>query len=108
MKKSGSAKSKIAKAARQSKHIAPKVISKDKGFRKTTMSNEKTGRKNQVLECLTCNKMFGKLCNVLDHVRTHANERPFDCSRCGQKFAQRGNRDRHEMMRVCLNRRHKS
>ena len=35
-----------------------KDISKCKGFKKTRDLNEETGRFNQCLQCLTCNKKF--------------------------------------------------
>ena len=72
------------------------------GFQKMAVRNAVTGRQNQMLECLTCQKQFAKLCNVLDHVRTHRGLRPYPCVHCKQAFAQRGNRDRHQAKRVCL------
>ena len=75
---------------------------KVKGFIKSKTVNPKTGRYNQVLKCVTCDRSFTKLCNVLDHVRTHQGDRPYSCGLCHQTFAQRGNRDRHQKMRVCV------
>ena len=64
--------------------VRQKAISKanDKGFKKKVIINEITGRRNQCLECLTCGKSFIKMCNILDHVRTHAGERPYPCKYC--------------------------
>jgi hypothetical protein len=62
-------------------------ISKTKGYRKVKNLNIRTGRFNQVLQCTTCDKEFSKLCNVLDHVRTHLGSRPYSCTLCGQTFA---------------------
>ena len=43
------------KTGRQPKRAVSKAaIAKSKGYRKMQKLNEKTGRKNQVLECLTC------------------------------------------------------
>ena len=43
------------KTRRQPKRAVSKAaIAKSKGYRKMQKLNEKTGRKNQVLECLTC------------------------------------------------------
>lgn len=43
------------KTRRQPMRTVSKVaIAKSKGYRKMQKLNEKTGRKNQVLECLTC------------------------------------------------------
>ena len=82
--------------------LSTKKIAKQKGFTKSQVYNRETCRFNQILRCNTCSKKFTKLCNVIDHVRTHAGYRPFPCELCGQSFAQRGNRDRHQSKRVCL------
>ena len=91
-------------AVTTSKQASSKQIVKEKGYKRTKAINSSTGRQNQVLQCLACEKKFSKLCNVLDHVRTHAGERPYACTICFQTFAQRGNRDRHQKMQVCSNR----
>lgn len=59
-----------------------KAIKNGVGFTKIRKTNVETGRKNQVLKCLTCHKIFMKLCNVMDHVRTHRGERPYACKFC--------------------------
>ena len=98
---------------RSSKYIAKTVdlrksvkgrITKGKGFKKVQSLNEETGRMNQHLECSICNKTFSKLCNVMDHVRTHLGAKPFACTICGQTFTQCGNRDRHQRKNVCAKR----
>ncbi len=44
-----------------------------------------------------CNKVFKKWQNVLDHLRMHTNERPFQCTfpDCGAAFTQRANLYKH-------------
>lgn len=32
----------------------------------------------------------------------HKGEKPYECRLCGLKFAQQGNRDRHEKRKICL------
>lgn len=66
------------------------------------MANEKTGRLNQTLVCTLCSAPFKKLCNMKDHLRMHKGEKPYECRLCGLKFAQQGNRDRHEKRKICL------
>jgi uncharacterized Zn-finger protein len=72
------------------------------GFRRVYMANEKTGRLNQTLVCTLCSAPFKKLCNMKDHLRMHKGEKPYECRLCGLKFAQQGNRDRHEKRKICL------
>lgn len=31
----------------------------------------------------------------------HKGEKPYECRLCGLKFAQQGNRDRHEKRKIC-------
>lgn len=72
-------------------------------FTKTYMTNEKTGRMNQLLQCSLCPSSFTKLCNALDHARMHIDYRPFTCSTCGLTFAQKGNLKRHVKSAYCEN-----
>ena len=38
------------------------------------MVNESTGRANQVLCCLQCSLQTTKICNIINHVKTHEEE----------------------------------
>ena len=67
------------------KSVRGKIV-KGKGFKKVQNLNAETGRLNQELQCTICLKSFSKLCNVMDHVRTHMGARPFACAHCGQTF----------------------
>ena len=41
------------------------------GFSKTFVINKATGRANQLLRCLRCNIKTSKMCNMIDHIKTH-------------------------------------
>ena len=64
-------------------------------LRKSYEAQEESRRPRQILKCTECPVAFHKLCNAVDHVRTHFSQRPFSCGHCGQTFTQSGNRDRH-------------
>jgi hypothetical protein len=46
---------------------------------KTRYMNPKTRRLNSMHTCLTCMRDFDKKCNLLDHLKIHAGERPYKC-----------------------------
>ena len=75
---------------------------RNEGFRREYRANEITGRLNQTLVCNLCQAPFKKLCNMKDHLRMHKGEKPYECRLCGLKFAQQGNRDRHEKRKICI------
>ena len=41
------------------------------GFTKSFVINKTTGRANQLLRCLRCNIKTSKMCNMIDHIKTH-------------------------------------
>ena len=41
------------------------------GFTKSFVINKATGRANQLLRCLRCNIKTSKMCNMIDHIKTH-------------------------------------
>ena len=73
-------------------------------LRKSYAENDRTRRRRQCLTCSICEKTFGKICNAVDHVRTHLAQKPFSCSNCGKTYTQQGNRDRHMKNGVCARR----
>ena len=83
------------KVAQKKATASASSISKSKGFRVMRVKNDKTERMNQLYVCLSCDKIFSKMCNMKDHVRSHAPERQFACQYCKQSFTLIGNRNRH-------------
>ena len=41
------------------------------GFTKSFFINKTTGRANQLLRCLRCSIKTSKMCNMIDHIKTH-------------------------------------
>jgi len=72
------------------------------GFEKHYMVNDTTGRANQLFRCLKCHIQTPKLCNMIDHQKTHRQEKSYKCPHCRHAFIQAGNRDRHYMSGACM------
>ena len=60
--------------------------------------NPVTQRMNQLFICNIndCKKAFRKVCSLKDHIKTHSNDKPYECPTCGKKFSQLGNMSRHQ------------
>ena len=72
------------------------------GFSKKYVVNAKTGRANQVFHCLFCPLKTPKLCNMMDHQKTHRHEKLYECPLCHLKFQQPLDRDLHYMRGSCM------
>uniref|UniRef100_F6VWP3 C2H2-type domain-containing protein n=2 Tax=Ciona intestinalis TaxID=7719 RepID=F6VWP3_CIOIN len=50
----------------------------------------------QPYQCVVCERKFGILSNLRQHMRTHTGERPFNCYSCDKKFAKAATLRLHE------------
>ncbi|CAI2363951.1 unnamed protein product [Moneuplotes crassus] len=77
-------------------------IERLKGYKyeRKYLFNEKTMRTNTVLICKydECNKVCNKTWDLLDHMRKHTGEKPYQCKVCLKRFSQRGNVIKHKKM----------
>lgn len=64
--------------------------------RKTTIK-PKSDEQNELRRhsCEVCGKKFMKKSNLIDHLRLHANMKPFQCEHCDKSFVQSGNFKAH-------------
>lgn len=69
-----------------------KVVQKDEAVADGA-PKEKVVKKNH--SCNYCKKKFLRKSNLVDHLRLHANVRPFQCSFCDKSFVQSGNLKSH-------------
>jgi len=46
-------------------------------------------------KCKYCEKSFNKNFDLIQHVRSHTGEKPFQCVACGRAFAQKSNVKKH-------------
>ena len=71
---------------RHTDKIADK-IKKEKLYTTNIIKNNDTGRMNKQFQCTFCFKKFDKVSNVKDHIRSHLDDRPYNCTACGCKFS---------------------
>ncbi|CAI2373436.1 unnamed protein product [Moneuplotes crassus] len=45
-----------------------------------------------------CNKEFTRTWSILDHVRMHEGEKPYQCPFCSRHYTQKGNLDKHMLL----------
>lgn len=74
------------------------LLDKKELFRK---SDESKGSGQRRHNCTACEKTFMRKSNLIDHLRLHANIRPFKCEHCNKEFVQAGNYRSH--LRVSTN-----
>jgi hypothetical protein len=48
------------------------------------------------LRCIECNKTFKRAAILRDHLRSHRNEKPFQCRKCYKAFTRKNDMKRHE------------
>jgi uncharacterized Zn-finger protein len=73
------------------------IMPQTRNFKIYKYINERTNRKNIVLECCEndCGKSFKKWHNLFDHLRSHSMEKPFVCEICAMRFTQKCNLMKH-------------
>lgn len=70
-----------------------------KAHEKGTESRKESPSRAQIpanFACPTCPKRYTRKENLVHHMRTHANEKPYQCSQCESRFVRDNDRKRHE------------
>ncbi|TDG49525.1 hypothetical protein AWZ03_004016 [Drosophila navojoa] len=84
--------------------VVRRTMSSGIGFPSNSMdqsalkSHLRTHRNEKNYECELCSKRFNAACNLTTHMRTHTGEKPFECSHCSRRFADRSTHRKHERM----------
>lgn len=51
--------------------------------------------RKKTFECIVCGKLFRRKFNLIQHERSHSNEKPYTCKECNKKFAYRSSLKAH-------------
>lgn len=51
---------------------------------------------NRPFECTICGNRFRQQCHLTQHIRIHTNDRPYQCSHCDKAFKQKSQLNQHE------------
>ena len=70
-------------------------------LRHSFVLDKESGRLNQRLTCVVCDKSFSKLWNARSHVRIHFDAKAFKCKCCDYSSVQKGNLLMHMKKGVC-------
>jgi uncharacterized Zn-finger protein len=67
-------------------------------YERKYVTNQETMRTNTIYWCKygECPKTFNKAWDLLDHMRKHTGEKPYQCETWGIRFSQRGNIFKHK------------
>ena len=65
-----------------------------------------TASKNRALSCHFCHKEFEASSKLAIHIRSHTQEKPFQCDRCDRRFSVESNLKRHQRTVHTIDRRY--
>lgn len=71
------------------------ILMMDQNYAPTNAKKTPTDPVVRRHSCEVCGKKFMKKSNLIDHLRLHANMKPFQCEHCDKSFVQSGNLQAH-------------
>ena len=80
----------------QKQHIEKQQVERKMEFNASKQTPSKSGKRTGTsVECDLCGKTLCNKDSLSRHIRTHTGEKPYPCTQCVQKFAEKGNLRRH-------------
>ncbi|KAJ0063230.1 hypothetical protein NL108_014091 [Boleophthalmus pectinirostris] len=65
----------------------------------TDTPQERMRKRKESFQCQNCGRTFSRAWSLVQHLWTHAEDKPFPCDACGSSFNSVGNLEKHQRMK---------